>query len=73
MIADGGWRLRARQELAVDEIAEWLPPDVLPWLDRMTQRCLDELKSVRSSPSFSDAAALRRRLAEGLARLRSRD
>jgi hypothetical protein len=73
MIADGGWRLRARQELAVDEIAEWLPPDVLPWLDRMTQRCLDGLKSGEIVAELSDAAALRRRLAEGLARLRSRD
>jgi hypothetical protein len=48
---DGGWRLRARQELAVDEIAEWLPPDVLPWRDRMTQRCLDELEFGELAPN----------------------
>ena len=44
----GGWRLRARQELPVDELARWLPPDVVSWLDRMTQRCLDVLEAASS-------------------------
>jgi hypothetical protein len=39
----------------------------------MTQRCLDELKSDEIAAELPDAAALRRRLAQGLARLRSRD
>ena len=53
------------QELPVDELVQWPPPDVLAWLDSMTQRCLDELGSDELAAELPDADALRRSLAGG--------
>ena len=48
-----------------------MPSDVRPWLDRMTQRCVDELSLGEIAAELPDAAARRHRLAQGLARLRT--
>jgi hypothetical protein len=67
--ADGLWRLHARAELAVDAIARWMPADVVPWPDRMTRRCLDELDKL-AEVELPDRAGIRGRLEADLTRLR---
>lgn len=66
----GRWSLLARAEIDVDQITQWLPEELVPLLERLTEHGAEILEYTDAS-SVPDAARRRQQLVDGLVRLRA--